>query len=273
MRSKLGNSVKTWWKSRTFRKTRPLLCLCNSWRWNHIYSTLLPQAPSFYFSNDTNWHSFLHFDPKSDAFLQNLIIFLSYLPGVSVPGIPHAPTISGWPTTGSVNVSDSLTLTCTAAVTGGTPTSFEWYKGGVKVASAQKYIIASTSLTHKGEYKCKAINDDGGALSAAKTLDVKGRLWLKIRKPFHYVHYLSCKVSIFSGGLHRPWLLRYAPRPRSTVILASFFSNVGQRIRWSIKRPRVTDHEVWHTSANGQGQWFRPSFRKLWPAIRLPGHF
>ena len=93
---------------------------------------------------------------------------------------PIAPTIAGWPTTGSVKVGNSLTLTCAKAATGGTPTSYELYRGAAKLTTTgnegQTYTIASASLTDEGDYKCKAINADGSAESTVKTLDVKGRL-------------------------------------------------------------------------------------------------
>jgi len=127
---------------------------------------------------------------------------------------PKAPTISGWPTSGSVKVGDSLTLTCTAAATGGgTPARFEWYKGASKLSStgtqSQTYTIASASPTDKGDYECKAINDDGERKSAVKTLDVKGRLKSRVGR---YAKLLA----------------------HSTAILASIFSNLG-----SVKRPMI----------------------------------
>ena len=55
------NMVKRLTFSEKMFTTLPL----ESWWWNHIYSTLFCiKLHHFPLSNDTNWHSFLHSDPK-----------------------------------------------------------------------------------------------------------------------------------------------------------------------------------------------------------------
>jgi len=86
-------------------------------------------------------------------------------------------------------------LACNAGNKGGKPTKFEWYNGDTKLLSSSEAIgaasIAGESYTADikdtsaaGDYKCRALNADGGTDSITQTLIVNGELRKKIRSTF-----------------------------------------------------------------------------------------
>ena len=91
---------------------------------------------------------------------------------------PQTPTLTGWPAGFKLNMGEALSLTCSPATTGGTPTSLEIYRDAEKLtttatgSNGQKYEVTSVTSTHAGPYKCKAKNDDGSAESTPRTLTI-----------------------------------------------------------------------------------------------------
>ena len=87
--------------------------------------------------------------------------------------------MTGWPSGSTLNLGEGLTLTCNAANTGETPTSFEWYKGSTLLTSTgtkdETYEVTNVAVTDAGDYKCKAINNAGNAESTPQTLVVIGK--------------------------------------------------------------------------------------------------
>jgi hypothetical protein len=91
---------------------------------------------------------------------------------------PGTPTVGGWQSSSMTNIGDTLTLTCNAAVSGGTTTSYEWYQGLIKLDSTgnmgELYSKVITVLD-AGEYRCLAINNEGYAASMTYNLTVKSK--------------------------------------------------------------------------------------------------
>ncbi|XP_064644681.1 basement membrane-specific heparan sulfate proteoglycan core protein-like [Lineus longissimus] len=89
---------------------------------------------------------------------------------------PHMPTIYGWPNGSVIIASETLDLRCDAAVTGGTPVSFQWYLGATLLsstgASGESYTKEAV-LDDAGAHKCVAINADGQAESYTQFLAVQ----------------------------------------------------------------------------------------------------
>ena len=93
---------------------------------------------------------------------------------------PHQPTVTGMPERSTLNVSDTLSLTCTAAKTGGAPTYFEWYKGNTKIEDVgymgTTLKLEAVNMTSAGVYSCKACNCHGeSSASVSELLIVKGK--------------------------------------------------------------------------------------------------
>ena len=88
--------------------------------------------------------------------------------------------MTGWPAGSKLNIGETLSLACTPAATGGTPTSLELYRGDDKLTTtatgnSQKYEVTSVTSTDAGAYKCKAINNDGNAESTPQTLNIRSK--------------------------------------------------------------------------------------------------
>ena len=74
--------------------------------------------------------------------------------------LPHAPNVTGWPVGSTLDAGAILLLTCTAASTGGTPTSFKWHKGNdtlESIGTMGEMFVKSVAKSDTGTYKCKAI--------------------------------------------------------------------------------------------------------------------
>ena len=73
----------------------------------------------------------------------------------------------------STTLGSLVTLEC--PVTGGCPsTKITWYKDYVAVSSGQYLVIQAVTLSDRGFYTCKAVNNFGYASSSELKLSIKG---------------------------------------------------------------------------------------------------
>ena len=73
---------------------------------------------------------------------------------------------------------DNIILTCTTNID--TPDSYEWYKDGTKVASANDQSIdIGNSASANGEYKCVTVKgSDKSGKSGGRTIDFNSELFI-----------------------------------------------------------------------------------------------
>ncbi len=98
---------------------------------------------------------------------------LSTAAALSVTTSGIAPTITAQPSSQTVNLGDTITLSAGAS---GTPApAFQWQKNGSNIAGANgtNLIIAGAQLTDAGSYTVVASNTVGSATSSAATVTVQ----------------------------------------------------------------------------------------------------
>jgi hypothetical protein len=147
---------------------------------------------------------------------------------------PESPTVAGWPSGFEINVGETLNLTCTADILGGTPTRFEWYLGTTNLTSSgtmgENYVKVM-DVSDAGDYKCLAMNDAGDAASATPTITVNGKLfWFR-------------SISISNCGLYntRKQYARVAAKPVTVVNHQNYWPDGDQLTSKSGRKRAILD--------------------------------
>ena len=100
---------------------------------------------------------------------------------IPVDSDPRAPTIIAIPQDQIISLAQAVNFTCEAD--GNPPPVYRWYQDGMQVPGANlpNFFIPEISPSNRGNYTCRAINQEGSVESSPGLLTIQGSSLYSLR--------------------------------------------------------------------------------------------